>query len=108
MMKTVIQTTLTFTVACLALFAVTGAAPVLDGLTMSDAAAADISVPEAEAAVHPCSVESMGTCVTRPGSTCIIFNPYFPDAPPFVKEGACDAAGNDCDSDNPDNPNNPK
>lgn len=40
-MKTVFRTTLTFTVACLALLAVTAASPVPDGLTTPDAVTTD-------------------------------------------------------------------
>ncbi len=95
MMKTVISTALTFTVACWALLAVTAAAPVPDGLTMPATVAAEVSGLEAEAASHPCSTGLGGTCKDEEGSTCYIFNPHFP-GPPVRQEGACNSESNGC------------
>ncbi len=98
MMKTVFRTALTFTMACLALLAITAASPAPDGLATPAAAAAETSVLETEAASHPCSTGVNGTCVDESGSTCYVFNPYFP-GPPIVQDEACNSDSNGCGED---------
>lgn len=95
-MKTVIRTTLTFTLACVALLAVTAATPVPDGLATPTAVAADVSVPEAEAASHPCSAGVMGSCYEMEDATCVLWPPPGVEAEPYEKEDACDLSDDEC------------
>ena len=96
-MKTAIRTALTFTVACFLLLGVTAASPVPGEFTTPAPVAADLSVPDIEAASHPCSTGLMGTCqdVDDEDMTCVLFNPYLPSQP-YVREGACDTASEGC------------
>ena len=94
-MKTTFRTTLTFTATCLALLAVTAASPVPDELATSAEVAAEASILETEAATHPCATGLSGTCKDEEGSTCYVYNPYFP-GPPTSQDGACNADTEGC------------
>lgn len=59
------------------------------GLATPAPVAAEVSVPEAEAASSPCS-EAMGTCYDMDDATCYIWPPPGTGGDPIKQDDACD------------------